>query len=468
MKIIRWFVVCLIFPVNVLADSTNPPDIFEQLKRIREAQMQKAPATDVDVPVVRENLPEPEKPAEESAKEEAPTILSMEPVSEPVVEKDDKPKIKIGGRIMFDVRHHEKTDPNEEATSPSTVFGIRRARLDVRGKMAPSIKFKTSIDMTDKVKVKDVYIKVKQSKQITYEGGQFNYPLGSENIGSSRYYEFVEPSMLSDTFSGGRDRGILVLGNAFDEHLFFSAGVLNGSGTATPDRNSSMDIAGQAQALLFENKDLKASVWLGGSYETGKRDSTEGESIEVKPESESGHALFAVDMPNDTPYNRQRFDVDAKILYGPAMLAGEYLQGDYTYENQARVSGGYVFASYFITGEQRTVEEGMLEKQKIHNPFGKGDGLGAWEVAVRYSWFQISDAFFLNDALFASWEGLDPATSARNGKAITVAINWYPTKRTRVMMNYVQTTTQLYNAEQAAYSNLFSENAILIRGQIEY
>ncbi|MDH5547423.1 MAG: porin [Gammaproteobacteria bacterium] len=456
---------CFIVLLIALAASVEAYAVEDPFERARQSLMAIPKMADpVDPHPQDKSSPAPAKPA----KTTTPTETELPAVQPESKKKNDAEElIKIGGRIQIDARRHQQSATYQDPSSTGMFVSLRRARLDARGELSPKIKYKTSIEMADKVKAKDLYIKVKLGG-LTYEGGQFSYPLGSENISSSRYYEFVEPSILSETFSGSRDRGLLVLGNALDKRLFFSAGVVNGTGDNTPDRNNSMDFVGQAQGLLYEEKERQLTLWVGGSFESGIRDSSESESVEIAPETESGFALFAADLPNDQAYKRMRYDVDAKVLFGSATLAGEFLNGVFTYENQATVRGGYVFASYFLTGEQRTVEEGLLERQKIKNPVDTANGIGAWEVALRYSWFEVDDNFFTAGGLFDAWEGVDPEANARRGTAWTLGVNWYPTSKSRVMLNYIKTVAQAFDEEAGAYTTLSNESAMLLRLQVEY
>ncbi len=83
-------------------------------------------------------------------------------------------------------------------------------------------------------------------------------------------------------------------------------------------------------------------------------------------------------------------------------------------------------ASYFLTGEHRKYKEssGAFSRVKPKSNFldGKG-GLGAWEVAARYSEIDLNDP----DAGILGGEVRD----------FTVGVNWHLNPNARVMLNYV-------------------------------
>ena len=97
---------------------------------------------------------------------------------------------------------------------------------------------------------------------------------------------------------------------------------------------------------------------------------------------------------------------------------------DSTVGGDPQFNGFYAFASYFLTGEHRPYSTssgtfaGIKPKQNFLD--GKG-GLGAWEIAARYSQLDLND------------EGID------GGKLgdFTFGLNWYLNPNYRVTFNYV-------------------------------
>ena len=81
-------------------------------------------------------------------------------------------------------------------------------------------------------------------------------------------------------------------------------------------------------------------------------------------------------------------------------------------------------ASYLITGETRKYAHktgGFRAVTPDRNFRSKDNGLGAWEVAIRYSTIDLNDGIVQGGQL----------------DDVTLGLNWYLNFNTRVMFNYV-------------------------------
>ncbi len=93
--------------------------------------------------------------------------------------------------------------------------------------------------------------------------------------------------------------------------------------------------------------------------------------------------------------------------------------------------GGYMYLSYFLTGEHLPWEResGTLGRVEPFENFflvdrcrgGTGRGMGAWQVAARYSY-----ADFTDDDIFGGV-----------GSSFSFAVNWHWTPYSRVQFNYL-------------------------------
>jgi phosphate-selective porin OprO/OprP len=80
-----------------------------------------------------------------------------------------------------------------------------------------------------------------------------------------------------------------------------------------------------------------------------------------------------------------------------------------------RFGGGYVYASWFLTGESRRYRGGRFRGVRPQGRFG------AWELAARYSVVDLGD-------------GMVEGGRERN---LTLGLNVYPVAWGRVMLDYV-------------------------------
>ena len=96
-----------------------------------------------------------------------------------------------------------------------------------------------------------------------------------------------------------------------------------------------------------------------------------------------------------------------------------------------RFDGGYVQAAYMLTGEHMpwNRETGTLARLKpFENFFAVRDcegsvkrGLGAWQVAARYSWADLTDQDIIGG----------------QGDSFTLGLNWYWNPYARMQLNYI-------------------------------
>jgi phosphate-selective porin OprO and OprP len=100
--------------------------------------------------------------------------------------------------------------------------------------------------------------------------------------------------------------------------------------------------------------------------------------------------------------------------------------------------GGYVEASWTITGEQRKYDPGSgayggIVPFRPFEPWSQSYGPGAWELAFRYSTVGLNDNFTPGVAP-------GPTSNAVGGGEQTVyavGLNWYPDANIRFMLDYL-------------------------------
>ena len=129
----------------------------------------------------------------------------------------------------------------------------------------------------------------------------------------------------------------------------------------------------------------------------------------------------AAPLINEVPYVDKMIQVgpEAAVVFGPFSLQGEYHWT--TVERtaglgDADLEGGYVFASWFVTGQSRpyNAKKGTFGRVKAEN---------AIELAARYSTVDLSEA----------------SAAATNGEEdnYTLGANYYFNPNVRLMLNYI-------------------------------
>lgn len=140
--------------------------------------------------------------------------------------------------------------------------------------------------------------------------------------------------------------------------------------------------------------------------------------------------------------------VTGAAVYGVELAAGWenlYAQGEYYHigVDRSRLSsngfdGGYFEASWTITGEHRKyipaagAYAGIIPNHPF-SPWSNDYGLGAFELAARYSTINLNDHFH---------PGVAPppgsnAVGGGNQTIYQVGLNWYPNANMRFMLDYL-------------------------------
>ncbi|PIB94848.1 porin [Caulobacter sp. FWC2] len=124
---------------------------------------------------------------------------------------------------------------------------------------------------------------------------------------------------------------------------------------------------------------------------------------------------------------------------------------------------GYALASWFPTGETRPYNPGgQFGRIKVLHPIDKG-GMGAYELAARYDYADLSKMSPNSVATLASQTGL---ATAGTYKGLTVGVNWYPYSNVRLMANL--TKAKINNRLIGAVQNDANVTVLQARMQIEF
>lgn len=384
--------------------------------------------------------------------------------------------VSVGGRIQVDNRRHIHPGDNLQTDSheQTDLVDVRRIRLKIAGQANALSRFKFTTELSDgKPELKDAYLDVMFGKPFRTRIGQFHLPFANESLGSSRFAVFLEQATISSALSAGRDSGIMFHGPLFADNAYYQLAAVDGTGANTPDNNDTYDIAGR---FVFNPRFITRHfdslvAWLGMSFTSGDELGGEDEQIKLKTESHSGSTYFSAPIPEGVSYQRDRIGIEYTILKNAFMFKGEWLQIQYRFSQSAWIKGGYLALSYFISGEQHDIHYGLLTRQKINAPERPRSNAGAWELAFRYSWFDIDPVFFQDNGLYEGWTGVSDTEYTRSGYAFTSALNWYMNPHARLMINWIFSFKEInasMDASSAATVSKQAESSLTSRLQIDF
>jgi phosphate-selective porin OprO and OprP len=407
---------------------------------------------------------------------------------------DGKHSISLTGRLHADYRNftnYDSSNTGANTGAASDTFDIRRARLGFKGKVYENYEFEVSADLASPTNstqpggttsVLDVaFLNINYFKQAQLRLGQFKMPMNLEKVTSSNYTDFMERSYVNQ-FAPNEDRGVMLWGVPKDGFTYALA-LSNGEGKNRNEKDSRVDgleylARGTVNfAQLMDNKE--AVFHLGAAFSTTDLSKTSTANAAIGGDTNflagantvrtEGRGVNIFAFPTlasinnvDNSIERQRTALEGVAAYGPVKLQTEYMKTNFNGNLTAAksfdvdVNTWYAEALWMITGEKYAdmYKDGAFGAIKPKNNFEVGkEGLGAWEIGLRYSKFDASD---FNSPLFVGASatagntptvvitGVTTAISASastfKADAWTAGIKFVPNPNTRFLINYIRTS----------------------------
>ncbi|MCA9034207.1 MAG: ATPase [Planctomycetaceae bacterium] len=370
-----------------------------------------------------------------------------------------KPTYKINGRIHADYWDYLNTSagigyfehPSGAAfgNDPDDMFAFRRIRLEMKGDIPDHMLWRIQVDFNNPsaAELKDGYLGFSNlpGNQVLLIGNQ-KRPLGLDHLNSSRFNVFMERPLVVETFnSDARRPGICMHGYSDDETYHWSYGAfylenISGDGRTLGDSRQ-MSVNGRFGATPWYDDASDGRGYFHWAVAGMAADPDGGASAADPFSNESRFATRAENRSGSRWFDTSAISgagwyevlaAEAIMNVGPTQIVGEYqhtfVQRDSGF-NDINLSGGYVYVSYFLTGEYIPFDRtsGTIERVVPHENFflvdrqcgGHGVGWGAWNVAARYSYLDLTDGDVLGGV----------------GNAGTLALNWFWNPFAKVQFN---------------------------------
>ena len=346
-------------------------------------------------------------------------------------------KLKFGGRIMFDYAFwNTNVNGTDESFSGSE---FRRVRLFNSGQVYKNVKYKVQFDFDgDAASFKDVYMEITKVPFVgNIKVGHFKEPFRLEALTSSKYMTFMERG-LPIAFSPERNVGLMLHNSYMDNKLSIQAGIFQ-NGLSDEEQNGNRNITSRISYLPINNNDQLLHLGIGFS---SRKNSDNTYSVSTRPENHMGNKLISASIENVEQTNL--IGTEMAWVMGPLSVQGEYIMNTVDADETYNFTSYYGQISYFLTGEKRKYKNSLAGFDRVSPGKNLGnDGMGALELAARYSSMDLSEANggILND--------------------ITLGLNWYLNPSTRIMFNYVMGVADV-NSED------INENTLQMRMQIDF
>ncbi len=345
---------------------------------------------------------------------------------------------------------------SNDSTDFSNGTELRRGRISVGGTAFTDWEYKFEADFaatsiggsTNNVTVTDAFLRYTGLKPVTLTAGNFKVPFGLEAVSSGKYTTFMERGLPFAFLSLRRLGGMVATSG---DNWTLSGGWFGDGITAQNADDEGMMVAGRATFAPFFGSDRVLHLGLsGGLVQPPHAAGSKRETVRFrsKPEAniitdsllensslldaagnafgQSNGRLVDTGSISGDVSSYSLFGAELAGVLGPISFQGEYIRADVNRGTvaDAGFDGFYAFGSWFITGESRAykADKGVFDAVTPKQPFSlKSGGIGAWEVAVRYSNLDLNDE------------------DIRGGEIddLTVGLNWYINQYVRLSANYI-------------------------------
>ena len=188
-------------------------------------------------------------------------------------------------------------------------------------------------------------------------------------------------------------------------------------------------------------------VHLGVAHKFIKPQNDHKFGFNVRPEVHMAEKYMKIGLTDVSDVNMTNFE--AALISGAFSLQGEYtIVSAKTNTTTENFDTFYAQATYFITGEKRVYKNSLVgfSRVKPKKNFGQDGGLGALQIAARYS----------------TINGLNND----NMSNVTAGLNWHLNPATRVMLNY--TVSNIDNKTEYANNGKGQFTGLQMRFQIDF
>jgi phosphate-selective porin OprO/OprP len=280
--------------------------------------------------------------------------------------------------------------------------------------------------------------------------------LGSVNIGRQKIgvaqewimpgsdMVFMERSAMDLAFVPQRNIGIRLHNTFANGRATYSAGAFND--WFVKDRSMSANgnqYTGRVSFLPVDRDAGKTIVSVATSVYY--KEDTEG-TLQYRSRPEVNQSPYFADTGKFAADHSTSTKFEINSMRGSTLMFGEWTitAVDAPTMGQPFFHGGFVGGSYVLTGEARPYNRngGFYSAVKPRSPFSfRNGGRGAWEVAARYSYIDLTDA------------AVDGGVMGR----VTGAVSWYPNDYWRFEFNYGHGV--LDRADTKGHFNVFQARA---------
>jgi phosphate-selective porin OprO/OprP len=366
--------------------------------------------------------------------------------------------MKVSGRIHLDYWAFPESDPGindlefgNPAIPPQARLGFRRLRFGVAGNVGDTMEYKIEMEFAggNNSEFRDAYFGFNELPVLqTVLMGNQKRPYGLDHLNSSRYNVFIERPLVIEGFNqDARRLGVCSYGVSENEAFNWRYGVYNQENVQAIgnylNNSLQLEFAGRLANTLWYDETSGGrgyAHWaVSGSYASPDGDGVPDPAISAnearfrtRPEARTEQRWLNTGRIDGTD-DYLLLGLESVLNLGPFQWVAEYqnVSLSRTATSSLHLHGGYFYVSYFLTGEHIPWERdsGTLGRVIPFENFflvnrcngGVGGGLGAWQIAARWSYADYND-----EDIFGGY-----------GEAFTFGLNWHWNPYSRMQFNYI-------------------------------
>ncbi len=349
----------------------------------------------------------------------------------------DDEEFRLQIHVLSQIESRVWGQPGEAVANDGIFFP--RQRFFFNGRITRPVEYVFSVNRgLNSLDLLDAFINYHPDSRFQVRIGRYMTPLTYDQFAiRPMWLPTPERSLFTTVLGPNRQIGAMVWGHLFDNRLDYASGIFNGSRNSFQNLSNGMDSISFLNLRPFQDSE---SFWfarflnVGTSVAYGYQDQPPAPTAfrigAVSPDAAvPGVATvpFLILQPNVIERgDRLLGSVHAAYYFRGLSLLGEWQYGFNSYATAARpysvpvpVSGYYVTAAYFLTGEH-IESRTMIRPRRPLIPTSKGQtrGPGAWEAVARVSELRLGGNVFT--AGFA-----DPNLWSNSATTTEVGVNWY-------------------------------------------
>jgi phosphate-selective porin OprO/OprP len=364
----------------------------------------------------------------------------------------------ISGRVHFDAwgfddrspnigffeNPNDSSEPSVGGEDPDNRLGFRRLRFGVKGKIRDNMQYKIEMELAggNRSEFRDAYLGWNDLPYLqTVLLGNQKRPYGLDHLNSSRYNVFLErPFVIEANNQDARRLGLASYGVSDNQAWNWRYGVYNQENVQATGNYSGdhlqLEFAGRLANTIWYDEISGGRGYAHWAISGTHADSTPGPDNEARwrtrPEARSIASWINTGFVAGADHFEQ-LGWEGVVNVGALQVVGEYQSVWLDRDGFADTNwqGGYVYASYFLTGEHMPWDRksGTLARPVPFQNFWVVDrcdgcrdaGWGAWQIAARYS---VAD--YTDQDVFGG-----------EGESFTFGLNWYWNANARMQFNYI-------------------------------